>query len=826
MAPDRVTAALRVVGSILAEAGPLVVVVDDVHRATASTWDHLAALAEGLVPGGGLLALGYRRPEIESSPGWPIVQGWERRSLATIIPLAPLTRADVAHLVADTTLAADEVYAATGGVPFAVGEVLAERDRAVDGDIATLIRRRLDGLSGVDRQALEAAAVLGDRVDSRIWCETLGTSPLDLAAVSARLISARWLTQTATGNAFVHDNLRSAVYDQIDDAQLVAWHERATTAITAHDPSNARALAYHFDRAGRARDAARAHRAAGRHLRREAAYSEALDSWHRALELLPRRATRTRLEVGLEFIEVCDIIGGRAEQGAVLDDVIDDARRLHDDRALLRALLIAGGAAARGGDVAGAENSLAEARELAAKLDDRAALADAAYRNADLLIQSGRWPEGRRAFAVARELVDPDGDRLLHGRILRGLAISSVRTGRPLQAIGWLETAVAAYRDAGDTLNELVTATNLPMAYYEVGDWDRMVAAADDVLPLARRLGDETNVGIANHALALGAHAVGDRPAAGGHALAAEACWTASGRRRLVGIGINLRGLISEDDGDVDAAIQLYAEALAIAEETNAATEAAYASHDLGALLVGTGRAAEALPLLRDAVAHWRETGYPLQQAKSEAVVGLALLELESPPVPEAEALADAGVALLHTGDTIGEHPQVWLWALARLLDRLDRHDERIEVLAAARAELLRQAATIADPQRRRGFFELVPVNTAIVAASQAEQTAPTVTTVRLASVTAPLGRTLRPDEFVDVTWTVDLPDDELVPAGAARRHARLKRLLAEANDQGAAPTDDALAAALGVSRRTIIRDLAALGDDVAPTRRRAATRR
>ena len=44
-----------------------------------------------------------------------------------------------------------------------------------------------------------------------------------------------------------------------------------------------------------------------------------------------------------------------------------------------------------------------------------------------------------------------------------------------------------------------------------------------------------------------------------------------------------------------------------------------------------------------------------------------------------------------------------------------------------------------------------------------------------------------------------------------ARRRHRLQRLLTEAEAQGAAPTVDDLARALGVSRATVKRDLAAL---------------
>jgi hypothetical protein len=94
---------------------------------------------------------------------------------------------------------------------------------------------------------------------------------------------------------------------------------------------------------------------------------------------------------------------------------------------------------------------------------------------------------------------------------------------------------------------------------------------------------------------------------------------------------------------------------------------------------------------------------------------------------------------------------------------------------------------------------------------------------VRLTRVGVPLGRRLRAADFVTVRWTVQVPDDVLVGRRAAGRRHVLARLLVEAANQGAAPTDADLAAALGVSRRTILRDMASLravGTPV-PTRRR-----
>ena len=74
--------------------------------------------------------------------------------------------------------------------------------------------------------------------------------------------------------------------------------------------------------------------------------------------------------------------------------------------------------------------------------------------------------------------------------------------------------------------------------------------------------------------------------------------------------------------------------------------------------------------------------------------------------------------------------------------------------------------------------------------------------------------------------WSVELPGDELLPEGAGRRRVVLLRLLAEAAAAGGAPTDQQLAAACGVTRRTVLRDIDALqadGHEVLTRRRRVS---
>jgi len=71
----------------------------------------------------------------------------------------------------------------------------------------------------------------------------------------------------------------------------------------------------------------------------------------------------------------------------------------------------------------------------------------------------------------------------------------------------------------------------------------------------------------------------------------------------------------------------------------------------------------------------------------------------------------------------------------------------------------------------------------------------------------APRGKALTANDFISITWTISAPGDRRFRPDSARRQQVLRRLIAEAETQNAAPTDDDLARALGVSRRTILRD-------------------
>lgn len=235
----------------------------------------------------------------------------------------------------------------------------------------------------------------------------------------------------------------------------------------------------------------------------------------------------------------------------------------------------------------------------------------------------------------------------------------------------------------------------------------------------------------------------------------------------------------------------------------------ALAQMDLGTLYIRAGRAVEALPLLEQAQAVFAANNTPMELHRTTALLGLAYVRLGQGE--RGELTAVQSWETFQSMPPEGEERQYNLWALWQLLLAVGRDKEASTVLLGAYTTLQAQAACLSDPALRQSFFEQVPVNREIVAAYDQWQHITRHTLARLVRLSTPLGRPLTEADYVEIRWTVNAPEDEAISDTAEHRHFVLHRLLSEAAAQGAAPTDDDLARALGVSRRTILRDMQVL---------------
>jgi hypothetical protein len=253
--------------------------------------------------------------------------------------------------------------------------------------------------------------------------------------------------------------------------------------------------------------------------------------------------------------------------------------------------------------------------------------------------------------------------------------------------------------------------------------------------------------------------------------------------------------------GDHERALAYFAESIAVNQEAGVVRNELTTRQSEGLTLVDAGRPGDALAILEDVVDGHAEVGDHAN--RQESLVGVARARLALGDLAGAQAAVDDLLGRQRATDRPELRESVHLVAAAVLRARDQREQAELQLASAGAA--LREALAAVAPDDRRRMIDAIPTHRA---AARALTAVSTTVEVRLATQPPTGGRAA--ERRVTVTWTLRSPGDP-DPASPAGRRAVLARLLDEAAAQGGVPTDDELADALGVSRRTVLRDRAAL---------------
>jgi eukaryotic-like serine/threonine-protein kinase len=331
---DRLLTALADTLAALAEEQPLLLVLDDLQWADDVSLRFLTSLGDDWFRGKRVLVIGtYRVEEATPDLGELLGRPYTRR-----IDLGNLDEASVGSVVSDM-LAVDAPSALvrfltehSKGNPFFVAEYL--RAATAEGllrrgghkrlrigrssaghdpkptDLAELalpltmpelVGRRLDGLTPVARNLARYASVIGREFDSEILRDAAGASEAEALDGVAELIARQVLEPTDAGALrFVHDKLCEITYERQDPAIRMAMHREIAEAIgrraadTDTVPRFHAALAHHYLAAG-ARDKAIEYlEKAGERALAVGAYAEAADLHRKLLAIDEGRAGAAR----------------------------------------------------------------------------------------------------------------------------------------------------------------------------------------------------------------------------------------------------------------------------------------------------------------------------------------------------------------------------------------------------------------------------------------------------------------------------------------------------------------------------------------------------
>ncbi|MFG1774888.1 adenylate/guanylate cyclase domain-containing protein [Micromonospora sp. NPDC049051] len=490
----------------LAGEAPLVVVVDDLHDATAETIRALGVTLSRIA--GPVLVLLLGRPELVRTAG-----ALTRVADAEVHALPPLRGADAARLLT-TYLGggrlpqadADRLLATAQGNPFYLAELvtlLMERgaltavvdrrspnpgswrlapgslgSRLLSRDLAAVLAARIDALPAEARSVLRDAAVVGDTVpDGALEAlreQRAGRDGRPAAVVAVELeraveelLQRRMLHRTRSGYAFATPLMREAAYAGVSKAELAERHA-ALARWAAADPPTGAGMPGGFTEATRDVFVAQ-------HVERAAALADAVglrpDAPARAVVGLGvsalGRAARRSLQAGEPAlaVEYADRAAELARDGVPVADRVVHAR----------ALLQVGRPA----------DALASAEKIAANAGDESAVRTSALLLAGQAHQTmGDQARATACWQEALQVATAGGLPTLRASAMRRLGMADFIEGRLGQASSRLAASYQLSLQAQDRRGQAWSLQNLAWVTTTRGDF----AGTDAVLGRAARL--------------------------------------------------------------------------------------------------------------------------------------------------------------------------------------------------------------------------------------------------------------------------------------------------------------------------------------------------
>ena len=456
----------------LAQAQPVVLVLDDVHWADPASIELLGALLHRPPAAHVLIALALR-PRQMSERLSAALERAHRAGTITRIELGALSPEEARELIGDGA-GATNLYEDTGGNPFYLEQLARSADRRatpasdaeepslsgvdVPAAVAAALAEELALLSKQARVILEGAAVAGDPFDPELAAAAAGAA--EAAAMDAldQLLRLDLVRQTDVPRRFRfrHPLVRHAVYESMPGGWRLSAHERCAGALSLRG-SPAAAIAHHLDRSARQGDeaaiallqeageaasarapasAARWFGAAVRLLPADApsdrrvelllARSEALAATgqlgesHAALlegmNIVPQEAESLRVRLTVACARVEHLLGRYNEAHAHLETALAGLRDPGSEQGVELMIELAGDSLYRG-DYDAMNAWANRAVDAAALLDDQALVAAAQAIRALASAVGGRAAEGQAYCAEAAELIDALADDELVRRL-------------------------------------------------------------------------------------------------------------------------------------------------------------------------------------------------------------------------------------------------------------------------------------------------------------------------------------------------------------------------------------------------------------------------
>ncbi len=460
----------------------LLIAVDDIHWASADTLSDLAVVASAIASNPVVLVMTTRRG------GNPLDQAWHNRIAdvpMTTINVGPLRKED-ANTLAQSYFEKFSQYTLdcierAAGNPLFLEQLLinahSQQPRDVPDSIQSIVLARLDRLVSVDKRALLAASVIGQRFDLIILRHIIDTPDYDCSGLVENFL----VREDGPNFIFANALIRDGAYESLLQANRQELHRKAADW---YDGRDAILHARHLDRSG-AKEAAPAYLAAARQSTEQYHYDQSLDLIDRALEI-SEEADRASLAL---YRGELLLTAGRGEEAV---DAYRHAEELaKEDLDRCDALIGQAAGLRLTGGRAEAMDILSRAEAIARDADFIVALAQIHYYRGNLLFtegdREGCLDEHEKALEFAGTAEAPEWQ----AHALSGLGDAYYARGKIAAAHEYFNRSLELCRSLGLGALETANRNMILRTWIYQNEWEAAADECRSVLQAAEQIGNQ-----------------------------------------------------------------------------------------------------------------------------------------------------------------------------------------------------------------------------------------------------------------------------------------------------------------------------------------------
>jgi DNA-binding CsgD family transcriptional regulator/tetratricopeptide (TPR) repeat protein len=312
---------------------PIVYILEDLQWADDATLDAVLVAGRRIEHLAAALVITFRDDEIPANHPLRRVLGGVSNVAVERIRMAPLSRDAVAMLAGRSADAVGDLYAATGGNPFYVREMLTAPDDAVPSGIRDAVVRRMIALPEPTRRALEALSVIPSDAERWLLDTVVDARALDDAERAGIVIA------DARTIRFSHEIARRAVESELTTGTRVTLNAAVAAALAARDGDATRIL-HHAVEAGDSRLVLHHGSVAAREAARLGSHGAALRAYRQVYRFADGLAATQRAALALEYAYELQLGSRHADAVAVAAEAVRLLEDGGDTGALADALLV------------------------------------------------------------------------------------------------------------------------------------------------------------------------------------------------------------------------------------------------------------------------------------------------------------------------------------------------------------------------------------------------------------------------------------------------------------------------------------------------------